>query len=402
MKALELCAGYGGLSLAMEWLHGWETPYVAEIHEGANKVLAARFPSAVNIGDIRVNQWSDFIGEVDAILAGFPCQDISSAGTRKGISGERSGVWRYVAEAIRVIRPRIVFLENVAAIRFRNRGLDTVLGDLAEARYDARWTCIRASDVGAPHHRERWFCLAYPADADHEGRRPVERAESEVGSRHDSYRRGEVDAVSGGERAERRGVSGVLASQASTALGRGYPPIGSASGHRSADAAYASSPGRAEGQPEPAQQPGSVRRSSVSGGEPAADAPGWGWVGGSWRPGEAPGIREPSHSGTSPGEWWGDYLAAIRRWEYLTGRPAPAPTELGPRGGQRVAAAFSEWMMGLPPGWVTAVPGLNLDSKGRDRGAGRTRNQALHIIGNGVVPQQAMEAYSRLERSWDV
>ena len=77
---------------------------------------------------------------------------------------------------------------------------------------------------------------------------------------------------------------------------------------------------------------------------------------------------------------WGPYGPAIARWERVTGRPAPAPTEPGPRGGRpRPSPAFPEWMMGLPAGWITDTPGV-------------TRNDALHLAGNGVVPQQAAAA----------
>lgn len=82
--------------------------------------------------------------------------------------------------------------------------------------------------------------------------------------------------------------------------------------------------------------------------------------------------------GGSAGTQWGKYEPAIRRWERLT-RPAPAPTEPGPRGGQRLSRWFDEWLMGWPDGWVTNVPGI-------------TRNDALRICGNGVVPQQAAAA----------
>ncbi|GAA4593740.1 hypothetical protein GCM10023194_58780 [Planotetraspora phitsanulokensis] len=85
--------------------------------------------------------------------------------------------------------------------------------------------------------------------------------------------------------------------------------------------------------------------------------------------------HRPAHHGTR----WGRYEPAIRRWEHLTGRPAPHPTEPAPGGGRRLAAPFSEWLMGLPTGWVTHVPGL-------------TRTGQLHLIGNGVVPQQATAA----------
>ncbi|WP_030981238.1 hypothetical protein [Streptomyces sp. NRRL S-1813] len=85
----------------------------------------------------------------------------------------------------------------------------------------------------------------------------------------------------------------------------------------------------------------------------------------------------------SPSGWWGDYLPAIRRWEALTGQAAPRPTEVGPRGGRRLAAPFAEWLMGLPHGFVTEVEGLS-------------RSQQLKILGNGVVWQQAFHAYAYL------
>ena len=78
-----------------------------------------------------------------------------------------------------------------------------------------------------------------------------------------------------------------------------------------------------------------------------------------------------------------DYGPAIRRWEHVTGRPAPCPTEPGTRGNRRLSPAFAEWLMGLPTGWVTAIPGI-------------PRKEQLKILGNGVVPQQAHHAYGLL------
>ncbi|MFD0276193.1 DNA cytosine methyltransferase [Kitasatospora sp. NPDC127111] len=160
MPILELCAGYGGLGLAVEQLIGDQVAFVAESDPAASAVLAERFPEAPNIGDITLYDWTQLVGRVDIITAGFPCQDISNAGKREGIGGGRSGIWKNVAEAVRVIRPRFACLENVAAIR--SRGLDVVAEDLAAIGYDLRWTCLRASAVGAAHHRDRWFGLATP------------------------------------------------------------------------------------------------------------------------------------------------------------------------------------------------------------------------------------------------
>jgi len=86
--------------------------------------------------------------------------------------------------------------------------------------------------------------------------------------------------------------------------------------------------------------------------------------------------------GMASSEMWGKYAEAIKRWERIT-TPAPPPTEPNSRGNPRLNPAFSEWMMGWPTGWVTQVPGIS-------------RNDQLRIIGNGVVPQQAIAALSWL------
>lgn len=166
MSILSLCTGTGVLDLAVEKLTGEKTTHVAELDENACKVLAHRFPEAVNIGDITQFTWNLLKGKIRVLVAGFPCQNISNMGNKEGLDGEKSGIWRNVAEAIRILRPEIVFLENVSAIRNRDRGLSGVLADLAAIGYHAQWICIRASDVGAPHERDRWFLVAVPADAD--------------------------------------------------------------------------------------------------------------------------------------------------------------------------------------------------------------------------------------------
>ncbi|GAA2917106.1 hypothetical protein GCM10020221_11530 [Streptomyces thioluteus] len=145
---LELCAGYGGLGRAVESLIGDRITYVAEIDPHASLILQARYPNAPNLGDVRDIDWPSLRGQVDVITAGFPCQDISHAGRRTGLHGERSSLWFSILEGIRILRPELVFLENVSALR--NRGLPTVLGGLAEIGYDARWCCYRASGAGAP------------------------------------------------------------------------------------------------------------------------------------------------------------------------------------------------------------------------------------------------------------
>lgn len=316
MPILELCAGYGGLGLAVEELTGDKVTYVAEVDEAASKILEYRFPGVPNIGDITKYDWAQLEGLIDVITAGFPCQDISNAGKRKGIEGERSGIWKNVCEAVGVLRPQLVFLENVAAIR--TRGLSTVSEDLAGVGYDLLWTTLRASEVGAPHLRPRWFGLAISQDAD--------------SSAWDLWSCTASRKETGG------GHGPTLSDEACFLLPHSHD----------------------------------IGRNRRAGHEPSSE-----------------GRDELEDSGNSPAEWWGDYLPAVRRWEFLTAQPGPAPTELGPRGGRRLTARFAEWMMGLPNGWVTDVPGL-VPPK-RD-----PRSKQLKAIGNGVVPQQAYAAFSHL------
>jgi DNA (cytosine-5)-methyltransferase 1 len=156
-----LCTGYGGLDLAVELVLGGRLAWYAETDRHARTVLAARWPDVVNLGDIRAVDWSA-VEPVDVLTAGFPCQDISNAGKRVGITGAHSSLWSSVADAVRLLRPRLVFVENVAALV--RRGFDVVHADLAAIGYDTRWLCVRASDIGAAHRRDRLFLLGVPAE----------------------------------------------------------------------------------------------------------------------------------------------------------------------------------------------------------------------------------------------
>jgi DNA (cytosine-5)-methyltransferase 1 len=153
-----LFAGIGGFDLAASWM-GWETAWFSEIDPYASAVLAQHWPGVPNHGDITAIDFRA-VEPVDLLCGGFPCQDISNAGKRAGIDGERSGLWSEYARAIGELRPRYVVVENVAALL--GRGLERVLGDLAALGYDAEWEVLSAADVGAPHLRERLWIVAYP------------------------------------------------------------------------------------------------------------------------------------------------------------------------------------------------------------------------------------------------
>jgi len=154
-----LFSGYGGLDLAFEqagigepaWFVEWE-PYV-------QYVLRQHYPRTPIYGDITTIDFTK-LERVDVLTGGFPCTDVSVAGKQEGIRvGTRSGLWFEFARAISEIRPRYVIIENVSALL--GNGLDTVLCDLAALGYDAVWSCVPASGVGAPHRRDRVFVVAY-------------------------------------------------------------------------------------------------------------------------------------------------------------------------------------------------------------------------------------------------
>jgi len=163
-----LFSGIGGLELGLERAGLGPVKWQVEIEPYCRAVLAKHWPSARRYEDVR--SVGPELGPVDLICGGFPCQDISLSGPMCGISGSRSGLWSEFARIVGELRPRFVVVENVAELA--RSGLDVVLADLAGHGYDAVWFPLAASDVGAPHERERLFVVAY---SDQVGRtRPVE------------------------------------------------------------------------------------------------------------------------------------------------------------------------------------------------------------------------------------
>ncbi|MFE3860277.1 DNA cytosine methyltransferase [Streptomyces goshikiensis] len=287
-------------------------------------------------------------------------------------------MWLHVARAVEALRPCLVVIENVRGLLTSPAGspgdvepcpwclgdtagqpplraLGAVLGSVADLGYDAQWLVLRASDIGAPHRRERTFLTAWPTghpaeDADQQHRQERRLAapgqKEERGARTELGRRGRVAVAADSEGVGRdQGLAEPAPRQ------RGHDPAqrgGVAASHVE---------GRGHKHPAPPTRDGAAS-SAVGGGPTTLDGT----------------VSE----GRGTGRRWGPYSAAITRWENLT-RPAPMPTDAA----GRLRPEFVEWMQGLDPGWVTATPGLG-------------RPAQLTALGNGVVPQQASRALQLL------
>lgn len=370
LKIGSLFSGYGGLDIAVESVTGARTAWVSDIDKGACKILAHRYPNIPNHGDLTKIDWAA-IEPVDIITGGFPCQDLSHAGKRAGMTDtSRSGLWSYMCEAINIIRPRLVVAENVRgllsaeALRpvepctwcvgdepvFDVRALGAVLADLADLGYDASWHGLRAADIGACHGRFRVFLIAYPNGSggyealEHDGRGTQATDGASVSD--------ERDRVAGGTGSQ-RGLTLLKTPTSQLAVNGGsqHPDKRKSGGH------------------------GPTLADEVEHLLPTPRA-GAGEKGGPNQRGSSGDLMMPSavlHN-------FGQYATAVDRWEAIIGRPAPSPTApTGKNGAHRLSPRFTEWMMGLPDGWITDVPGM-------------TRNEALKACGNGVVPQQAAAA----------
>lgn len=347
-----LCTGYGGLDLATMWVLGGRPAWCAENDRHAAAIVATRFPGTPNLGDVTAIDWRA-VPAIDVLTAGFPCQDISDAGHRAGIAkGTRSGIWADITTAVRLLRPKLLLVENVAALRWR--GLGRVLGDLAETGYDTTWASVRAGDVGAPHRRERMFILAAPATAAADTERPRPLRRHATGTQTAGRAPGQPQRC-------------------------GLPRPADGMPYRCRAASVVAHPDRL--------QPERRRERRLMDGE--AESP-QGRRNDRWNRHAAVCRRPDGHRthelpGGERDRAWGPYTEAIRRWERILGRAAPAPTEIGRHGTPRLAATFVEWMMGLPPGWVTGIDGL-------------PRGAQLRALGNGVVPAQAAHALRILLR----
>jgi len=191
LRVLDLFSGIGGFSLGLERTGGFQTVAFCEINSFCRGVLAKQWAGVPIYDDVQnldaATLRRDGIA-VDVITGGFPCQDLSWAGKRAGIEGEKSGLWSELARLIGDVRPRYAIVENVTNLlggpsEKRGGWFGRVLGDLAAIGYDACWDCIPAASVGAPHVRDRVWIIAKPQHSDamrqrqHRARRDVRPAE---------------------------------------------------------------------------------------------------------------------------------------------------------------------------------------------------------------------------------
>ncbi len=172
-------AGIGGLELGFESTGRFKTKWQVEIDDYANQVLSKHWPSVARWKNVKtfpprpVSDW-----QCDVIAGGFPCQDLSFAGSGAGLAGERSGLFSEIIRVAGIIRPKAIVLENVAALYAR--GLDVVLGELAQIGYDAEWHCVSAASVGAPHRRDRVFIIGWDANGDSKPVSPINAKTSKL------------------------------------------------------------------------------------------------------------------------------------------------------------------------------------------------------------------------------
>ena len=167
MRVLDLFSGIGGFAYAGHLLGGFTTLDFVEIDPYCQKILRKNFPNVPIHDDITTFDTSFRFGEYDLITAGFPCQDLSSAGKQAGLgAGTRSGLFYRVMEIARQVRPKFILLENVANTISHNQGqtFQQILLEIAKSGYNAEWSIVSARDVGGCHLRKRIWIIAYAND----------------------------------------------------------------------------------------------------------------------------------------------------------------------------------------------------------------------------------------------
>ena len=167
MNVLDLFAGIGGFTYAGHLLGGFTTTQFVENNAYCQQVLRKNFPHVPIHDDINTFDTSFKFGEFDLITAGFPCQDLSSAGKQAGLrEGTRSSLFYRVMQIARQVRPKYILFENVANTISHGKGqtFQQILLEIAKSGFNAEWGIVSAADVGACHLRKRIWIIAYAND----------------------------------------------------------------------------------------------------------------------------------------------------------------------------------------------------------------------------------------------
>jgi DNA (cytosine-5)-methyltransferase 1 len=383
-----LFAGYGGLELGVQSVLGGHLSWYAEIDQAPSRVMAHHYPHAPNLGDVTRVDWTT-VEPVDVLTGGTPCQDLSHAGKRKGMTdGTRSNLWVEMREAIAVLRPRLVVWENVRGALSASadsalepcpgcvggpddgpalRALGRVLGDLADLGYDARWYGLRAADVGAPHGRFRIFLFAVPAaDAERGGQHgwtsdalglPI-GGTAAAGSGEELGPTGRLTLLQTPRTSDTNGAGAhgqggmdlrTVASLLPTPTSRDHKGRNQRDDATCLTGALLPTPRATDGTNGGPNQRGSSGDLMLPSAvhllpTPAVNDMGAGKTVEAWdewtarmkaKHGNGNGHGASLHIESLRSDKWGQYAPAIARWEAVLGRPAPAPTEVSTKSRER-------------------------------------------------------------------
>jgi DNA (cytosine-5)-methyltransferase 1 len=419
MKIGSLFSGYGGLDLAVTNVLDAEVVWHCEWEDAPSKVLEANFPGVPNYRDVSQVDW-DSVEPVDILTGGFPCQDLSLAGKRAGLqAGTRSGLWSEFYKAITFLKPKIVIIENVRGLLSAkaNSGMEYGPEIMEQANggglfferlelFSATWPTSGMTQDGQalelvtqahPTNGLGSSSLPTPTVSDqYTGN--LSSSQQKPGSMHSvtlaqvfnkpdlfptpttrDYKDGSSEHVRNGQ-VQTDTVARAVFNSGEVKLF----PTPNTMEHLPARTG--------EAREKQLYRGGSSSRRSSSGNlrEDILELPGIPALKLFNTPttmdAKATNNPEVAKKFLDQGKQtclsydiatnWGKFEAAIRRWESIIGRPAPEPTKPdGKDGNHRLSSKFTEWMMGLPEGWIT--------------GHGLKRNDELKLAGNGVVPQQA-------------
>lgn len=380
-----LFSGTGMLDEGVQSVLGGELSWYAEFDAAASKVMAHHYPGIPNLGDVTKVDWAS-VPHIDILTGGSPCQDLSHAGKRAGMTaGTRSNLWVQMREAIAVLRPRLVVWENVRGALSASadsdlepcpgcvgdpddgavlRALGRVLGDLADLGYDARWYGLRAADVGAPHGRFRIFLFAVPAaDSDDQGLQGLTgQARTASTGRHGHPVTGvggpaltllQTPRTSDTNGAGAHGQGGMdlrtVASLLPTPTSRDHKGRNQRDDATCLTGALLPTPRATDGTNGGPNQRGSSGDLMLPSAvhllpTPAVNDMGAGKTVEAWDEwtarmksshGNGNGHGASLHIESLRSDKWGQYAPAIARWEAVLGRPAPAPTEVSTKSRER-------------------------------------------------------------------